>query len=623
MNFIPVSNVKLQDPFWTKQFDLVKDVVLPYMWEILNDKVENAEKSHCIENFKIAAGKSEERFYGAVFVDTDLYKWIEAVSYVLSAEKNETLEALSDQSIELIEAAQQSDGYLNTYFTVAAPEKRWTNMMEGHELYCAGHLIESAVAYYESTGKTRLLNVACRFADYIDQVFGVGKKRGYPGHPEIELALIRLYSTTKEDRYLALAKYFIDKRGEGTNIFEEERKRPGHSYIFPEMAHFNADYFQSHQPVRQQKRATGHSVRAMYLYSAMADVARLTNDSQLAETCEKLFLNTTRKQMYVTGGVGSARLGERFTVDYDLPSDSAYSETCASIGLMLFSARMWLLDQNKNRFDIWEQSLTNAVLSGMGRDGKHFFYVNPLEVVPQTVAHNPSLAHVKTQRQKWFGVACCPPNLARILSSLRGYIYAMDKDRLFILSHLGSSFEQGGVYVNLVRQGDSYTLTIEGSARDVYLRLPENSTLVSDIYAVNDAGYFTLSHPGGKHIYNYKIKPLIRLLRANPNVSALSGKLCLQRGLVTYCLEGVDNDVPLSALRLPRDAQFIEEKANWLPKDMPVLKASGFSVSKMDWGDKLYSPHFGVYESRELVFVPYSQWGNRGENEMRVWVNEK
>lgn len=623
MNFIPVSQVTMSDPFWSRQFDLVKEVVLPYMWEILNDRVENAERSHCVENFKIAAGKSNENYYGAVFVDSDLYKWIEAAAYVLSADKNHNLESLCDQAIQLIIEAQQPDGYVNTYYAITAPGQRWTNLMEGHELYCAGHLIEAAVAHYQSTGRRNLLEVACKFADLIDRTFGKGKMRGYPGHPEIELALIRLFGVTDEERYLNLAKYFIDERGSGDYLFEIENMRSGHTFIFPDMNHYKADYFQAHLPVRQQEKAAGHAVRAMYLYSAMTDMARLTDDRELTDACEALFRNTIKRQMYVTGGIGSAKFGERFSTDFDLPSDSAYSETCAAIGLMHFSSRMWLLNQEKLCYDIWEQSLFNTVLSGMGNDGKHFFYVNPLEVVPEAVLHNPGLSHVKTQRQKWFGVACCPPNLARTLSSMRGYLYALDHDRLFILSHIGSSFEQGGLKINLERQGESYLLTIDGSPIDVFLRLPENSMLVNDQYKVNEDGYSFIHHPGGKQQYGYSIKPKIRVLRANPNVSALAGKLCVQRGLVTYCLEGVDNATPLSALRLPADAQFIEEMTEWLGEEMPVLKTSGFRVSEKDWDDKLYSPQSCVYETKELTFVPYSHWGNRGENEMRVWVNEK
>jgi uncharacterized protein len=623
MKFVPVTHVKLDDPLWSKQFAQVRDVVLPYMWEILNDRIDNVEKSHCIENFKIAAGLSNNEYYGTVFLDTDLYKWIEAVSYCLSVEKDPELERLCDQAIDLIWAAQQPDGYLSTYFIVVAPDKRWTNLMEGHELYCAGHLIEAGVAHYQATGKVKLLNVARRFADLIDSTFGKDKKHGYPGHPEIELALIRLYEVTHQERYFSLAGYFINERGGGENIFAEECRKEGHSYIFPEMADFKADYFQSHLPVCKQECATGHAVRGMYLYSAMADLARLTNDCELIDVCERLYENAVTRQMYVTGGVGSAKLGERFTVDFDLPSDSAYAETCASIGLMFFSSRMWLLKGNKSFYDIWEQALYNTVLSGMGRDGKHFFYVNPLEIVPQTVAKNPTLSHVKTQRPEWFGVACCPPNLARILTSMRGYIYSLEHDRLYVLSHIGSSFEEGGLYVKLSRKGDEYTLTIDGGPIDVYLRLPENSTLSGDQFENPEDGYFSIHHAGGRQQYSYSLKPLIRVLRAHPSVSALAGKLCVQRGLTIYCAEGSDNAVPLSALRLSGDAVFTEEKAEWLEEDMSILKTAGYSVSELNWEKKLYSSQACVYESHEITLVPYSHWGNRGENEMRVWLNEK
>lgn len=623
MNFVPVTAVKMDDPLWSKQFAHVKQVVLPYMWEILNDRVENAAKSHCLENFRVAAGRSTEQHYGVVFTDTDLYKWIEAVSYCLSVENDPELENLCDLAIDLIGAAQQPDGYVNTYFSVVAPEKRWTNLMEGHELYCAGHLIEAGVAHYQATGKTTLLKIVRRFADLIEATFGKDKLRGYPGHPEIELALIRLYEATGEEKYLSLASYFLNERGVGENIFDQERQKAGHAYIFPEMAHFKADYFQAHLPVRQQECAAGHAVRAMYLYSAMVDLARLTGEHELVETCERLYKNTVSRQMYVTGGVGSARFGERFTVDYDLPSDGAYSETCASIGLMLFSSRMWLLTQNKSAYDIWEQALYNTVLSGMGRDGRHFFYVNPLEVVPQTISKNPMLAHVKTQRQKWFGVACCPPNLARILTSLRGYIYAVAQDRLYILAHIGSSFEKGGLYVKLVHKGDEYTLTIDGGPIEIFLRLPENSTLLGDQFERSNAGYFSIRHPGGKQQYSYTLKPLIRVLRAHPSVSALAGKLCVQRGQSLYCAEGADNAVPLSALRLPADAVFTEEKAEWLETDLPLLKTRGYRVSQKDWENKLYGSEPCAYETHEITLIPYSHWGNRGENEMRVWLNEK
>lgn len=623
IEFIPVSNVRLNDSLWSQQFALVRDQVLPYMWEILNDRVDGAEKSHCIENFKVAAGLSPKQHHGTVFLDTDLYKWIEAVSYCLSDESNAHLERLCDQSIDLIEFAQQPDGYINTYFTIRAPDKKWSNLMEGHELYCAGHLIEAAVAYYQATKKDKLLYIARRFADLIVDTFGEDKQSGYPGHPEIELALIRLNKVTGEDRYLSLAEYLINVRGTGENLFEEERIKRNHTYIFPEMEYFKPNYFQSHKPIREQEVATGHAVRAMYLYCAMADLAKLKGDETLLNACERLYSNVTTRQMYVTGGIGASKLGECFTIDYDLPSNSAYCETCASIGLMFLSSRMWLLDNDASHYDIWERALYNSVLSGMGQDGQHFFYVNPLEVVPKTVNHNPMLSHVKTTRQKWFSVACCPPNLARILSSLSGYIYAFDHKRLYILSHIGSSFEKGGRHVALSRKGVEYTLTIEGSPLEVYLRLPENTELHCDICDTCSTGYFSFEHTGGRQVYTYSLIPQVRILRSNPKVSATSGKVCVQRGSTIYCVEEVDNGKPLSRLRIPKDAKLLEEKADWLHEDFPILKTKGYCVSEANWDGRLYHSQSSVYDTCEITLLPYSQWGNRGENEMSVWVNEK
>ena len=623
LHFIPVSDVKLKDPMWLNRLSLVKDVMLPNMWDILNDRIEGAEKSHCVENFRLAAGLSAGEFHGVVFIDSDLYKWIEAVSYCLLYERDKNLEALCDSAVDLIEGAQQSDGYINTYYSLVAPEKRWQNLMEGHELYCAGHLIEAAVAYSEATGKTKILDIAKMFADHIDETFGKKNRRGYPGHPEIELALIRLYKVTEEKKYLELAKYFINERGKGKNIFEEERAAEGYEYIFPDMVHFREDYFQTHAPVREQKTAKGHAVRAMYLYSAMADLACMTNDAELESACEAIFDNIIYRQMYITGGIGSSRLGERFTTDYDLPSDSAYAETCASIGLMLFSSRMWLLNRKPACFDIWEQTLFNSVLSGMGKDGQHFFYVNPLEVVLNTVKQNPMLSHVKPSRQKWFSVACCPPNLARLLSSLPGYIYGLDEDRLYVTSHICSSFRKGGLWVNLDCKGKTYRLTVDGGPMDIFLRIPANTTCKCEDCETKQDGYFVIRHEGGSRMYEYTFIPEIHVVHAHPRVSALSGKVSVQRGLIIYCVEEADNIGPLSSLRLPADAKFIEEDVDWLPETMPVLKTQGYRISEENWDNKLYDSQACEVESCEITFIPYCQWGNRGEDDMRVWLTEK
>lgn len=330
---VPLNKIKISDQFWNRYIHLVKDVLIPYQWDILNDRLPDVETSHCIENFKIAAGETDGDFEGAVFQDTDVAKWLEAVAYSLAAEPDEHLSYLADKTINLIGRAQCEDGYLNTYFTIKDPSKRWTNLKEGHELYTAGHMTEAAVAYYKATGKTEFLDIMKKFADLICKTFGPdeGQIHGYPGHQEIELALIRLYHVTGEKKYLETAKYFIDTRGVGENYFLEEEKRPEYKQIFPEFAGYDPRYSQSHEPVREQKTAEGHAVRAVYMYCAMADLAYEYKDKELLDACKTLWEDMTKRQMYITGSIGASGLLERFTTDYDLPNNCNYSETCASI----------------------------------------------------------------------------------------------------------------------------------------------------------------------------------------------------------------------------------------------------------------------------------------------------
>ena len=330
---IPLHAVHIQDSFWDKYIRLVKDVILPYQWDTLNDRVEGAQPSHCIKNFKIAAGEENGEFQGAVFQDTDVAKWLEAVAFTLaSSGRDEKLEKLADETIALIGRAQCEDGYLNTYYTIQEPDRRWTNLKEGHELYTAGHMIEAAVAYYQATGKEKIYRAACRLADYLTQIFGQeeGKMHGYPGHQEIELALLKLYEVSGEEQYLRLASYFLETRG--TNrFFEEEFEKRGRTTFWngakiPEpnerYNHYPYSYYnQFHAPVRQQETAVGHAVRAMYMYTAMADLAAKTKDQELYRVCRRLWDDVTTKQMYLTGGIGATSSGEAFTQDYDLPND--------------------------------------------------------------------------------------------------------------------------------------------------------------------------------------------------------------------------------------------------------------------------------------------------------------
>ena len=615
-HFVPTQTVRILDGFWQEEQRLVQDVVLPYQWEILNDRVAGAEPSHCIHNFRVAAGLAEGAYGGVVFQDTDLYKWLEAAAYCLMLRPDPALEALADGAVDLIASAQQPDGYLDTYYTIAEPGGRWTNLMEGHELYCAGHFIQAAVAYRDATKKDRALKIALRLADCIDRAFGPeeGKLRGYPGHPEIELALIQLFNAVQDPRYLRLAKFFLDVRGAAKeNWFQREQTQEGHHYLFPEMSGFGAEYFQAHRPVREQRQATGHAVRAMYLYSAMAEMAALTKDDALADACGELFRDTTTRQMYVTGALGAAALGERFTTEYHLPNDTMYGETCASIGLMMFAQRMFLLEGDPAVYDVWERALYNAVLAGMGTDGQRFFYVNPLAVDPEEARKDPTLRHVKTTRQKWFGVACCPPNLARALSSLGGGLYAMEPGKLWVLAHIASAFEHEGARFEMTVRGTLHTIGMDAPPMDVILRQPEGFRLEGDPI---------LHHGGGRAEYSYRLIPQVRVLRASARVAADAGKLCVMRGQTVYCMEEADNGKGLCALYADASSLPREATLDFLPKELPALVIKGWRRTDEGWNGALYSEQRPVYQPTDITLVPYSRWNNRGEGEMQVWINE-
>ncbi len=614
---IPFTKVNITDPLWQEKIDLVRTVVLPYQWEILNDRVEGAEKSFCVRNFLAAAGDLSAPHGGIVFQDSDLYKWLEAVSYTLVIRRDENLEKLAEEAIDLIVRAQQADGYLNTYFTLMKPEGRYANLTDGHELYCAGHMIEAAVAYAQATGKGKLLDAALRLARHLSAYFL--PRRDVPGHPEIELALIRLHEHTGERSCLELARHFIDVRGTGANQLELERSASKHEWILEDMKRFEDRYFQAHRPVREQDSAEGHAVRAMYLFAAMADIARLTGEEALSEACLKLIRNVRSRRLYVTGGIGSSSVGERFTLDWDLPNDTMYCETCASIGLMLFARRMTLLTGDLSYYDLWERALNNTVLAGMGSDGRHFFYVNPLEVRPEAIRKNPTLAHVKPVRQSWFGVACCPPNIARTLSSLSGSLYARDGDALYVLAHIPSEFQEEGFAVRLSREGEVCRLQVSGSAMALRLRVPEGFQMTAR-GAREGKGCLVFDHPGGEAEYAYCLSPRVRLVRANPRVAAAAGKACLMRGQDVYCLEELDNGAWLSGLRLPEDAVFREESAAGFG-GLPIITTKGFRVTDSAWGDALYTEKAPAYEPCTLIFIPYRHWGNRGEGEMSVWIN--
>ena len=582
------------------------------------------------------------------FWDSDAGKWIEAAAYSLATHPDPALEKQVDEVVALIEKAQQPDGYLNIYFTNVEPGKRWTNLRDMHELYCAGHLIEGAVAYYEATGKRQLLDVLCRYADHIDATFGPnpGQKRGYGGHPEIELALVKLYRATQERRYLQLAKFFVDERGQQPHYYDIEVRARG-----SDPADYWAKtyrYIQAHLPVREQTEVTGHAVRACYLYAGMADVAIETGDETLIAACRRLWEDLTERQMYVTGGVGQTTMNEGFTFAYDLPDETAYAETCAAIALIFWAHRMFHLDPDSRYPDAMERALYNGVLSGVAFDGKQFFYANPLAAHPRVDPYHPfnSIANenfVHYRRADWFQCACCPPNLARLLASLGQYFYSVGERTIYV--HLygesdadidldGESvrIEQHTAYpwdeeVRLtvhVNQPTRFALALRvpGWCRDARLQINgEDGAWAADKgYAKVEREWNT-----GDVVVLTLAMPVERIV-SHPKVRQNAGRIALQRGPVVYCLEEVDNGPELANVVLPQGAALAASHDPDLFGGVTVITGEAVRLAPERWPGGLYQPQATqtiVASTFTFKAIPYCFWANRQPGEMRVWMRER
>lgn len=638
-----IKRFAVADGFWGRYVRLVRDVVLPYQEDALNDRIEGAEKSHCIENFRMAAeklrtGKCEGGFYGMVFQDSDVAKWLEGAAYSLAQHEDAALKRRCDEIIELIGQAQHEDGYLNTYFTVKEPDKRWTNLHEAHELYCAGHMIEAAVAYAECTGETQLLEIMCRMADHIYRHFIEEKAEGYPGHPEIELALMRLYRATGQDRYRELALHFINVRGVNSDYFIQEKQK--HNWSVWGGHPTDKEYAQNAEPVRMQRKAVGHAVRAVYLYTGMADAALETGDESLAEACRTLWNNITQCRMYVTGAIGSAYEGEAFTKDHHLPNDTAYAETCAAIGLIFFSNKMLYLERNGKYADVMERALYNCVLAGMQLDGTRFFYVNPLEVLPGISGEAQTHKHALPVRPKWFACACCPPNVARLLSSLSEYAWHIDGNtlysNLFVGGTLDVSEEFGGtVTLETAYPYDgriTYRFTPKGRSMDVRLaiRIPawsrdsricvngapaQQETEIKNGYAYLHGTFFSPTE------VTVELDMSVRKVYANSRVAADSGKTAVERGPLIYCAEGTDNDGDVLALSYQKGGGITV--GEYLPDKLCGIRELYAEGHREIGSDDLYSYETPVAKPCTITLIPYYAWGNRGLNQMRVWIPEK
>lgn len=619
------------DGFIKKYQKLIKDTVIPYQYSVLNDMAEGAEKSHVVKNFENAASalKGEgtgDGFYGQVFQDSDAAKWIEAAAYSLADFPDKELERLCDGLIDKIAAAQDTDGYLDTYFTIKDREKRWTNLLEAHELYCAGHMMEAACAYYETTGKDKLLKTMIKNAEHIYKVFITDGHEGFPGHPEVELALLKMYRLTENEHCLELAKHFINKRGTDPDFYKKEARNRSWT-VWGNNASDN-DYQQSGVPVRNMTDAVGHAVRAVYLFTAMADLSSQTNDKELYDACKRLWESITEKRMYITGGIGSTVHGEAFSVDYDLPGDTAYAETCASVGLIFFASRMLENEINSKYADVMEQAFYNTVLAGIQLDGKGFFYVNPLEVVPGISGVASAYRHTLTQRPGWYACACCPPNAARLISSFGKYAYGENDETAFC--HMFASGEvrfKNGIHLvcktdypygftvrYVVKKGGALAIRIPGWSRNFNLKVNGKDTLPQTL-----SGYVYLDVSDGDRV-TLALDSEPRFVWASPRVPRLTGKVCLLRGPLVYCFEGVDNDGDVLSLALKRGG---EVKA--LRSDDEVLKEVvklSVKAVRIKNSGSLYSDTVPDETDATAIAIPYYSWGNRGENQMRVWLEE-
>ena len=684
---LSLRDVKVTDAFWLREMDLVRDEVIPYQWEALNDRVPGAAPSWWMHNMKAAAravrakragGRWEpapsgramrfetlpekgqapdpDAFYGFVFQDSDGYKWLEAVSYQLMRRPDPALQARAQEAVDAVCAAQEDDGYLDTYYTLGLRDKAFTNLRDHHELYCLGHLCEAAVAWHQATGRTDLLDAAARFADCCAAQLGrePGKKRGYPGHEIAEMALIRLWAETGERRFFDLARYFIDERGTKPFWFDvEEHARRGETL---DGDGAGSAYHQANAPVREQTEAQGHAVRAMYLYSGMADAARLCGDEALKAACERLWRSAVGEKRYVTGGVGATHVGEAFSRPFDLPSDTAYSETCAAIGLAFFARRMLQLHPDSRYADVMEEALYNTVLAGMALDGRSFFYVNPLRSDPEACRTDARLGHVKPVRQKWFGCACCPPNIARIVSSLPAYAFTKSADTLYVHLYLAGEAEvelngaklkvrlesempwDGAVSLSVLEGTAAGTIAVRvpGWSRDakvsaVTLRnilTPGAPETAGDEKADREEDgyvYLTGTWTPGDRIEMYFDMP-VRMLAADPRVRETAGQVCFRRGPVTYCAEAADNGPGLHLWRV--DAGTLAGRLEDIPvRDAEIggLAVKTLSVPALRLDPSAEGPLYDDWAPArgtpgELTLIPYFAWDNRGENEMTVWL---
>lgn len=621
--------VMLSNGYWRQKAEYFAQEIIPYQFDVLNDNVPGVPKSHSIENYRIAAGLSTGTHHGMLFQDSDLTKWLEAAAYSLHTLPNPETERRIEDMAWLLAQAMEPDGYLNSYYQCNRLP-RFTNLAHGHELYCLGHLMEAAVAHYEETKKTCLLDVAQRAANLL--CMAIGKEEGqrdiYAGHPEIETALFALHRATGNKDYAHLACRMLDARGVESSFLLTDG---GYQTLYT--GHwYDLTYHQAHAPIRQQHTAEGHAVRAVYLYRAMAEQALFTSDAALKDILRELWQSICQRRMYVTGGIGSEAHGERFSLDYDLPGDRAYAETCAAIGMFLWARRMLDLDPLGEYADMMEWELYNSILSGVSADGKQYFYVNPLAVRPKEAAFRFDLTHVEPVRVDWFGCACCPPNVTRLLLSLHKYIFRPMEDGLAVDLYISATFAQEGeprwaLHTDYPQNG-LVTLRYEGVApsnQTLRLRIPawcKQCSLTlngSPVASCLEKGYAVLRRSWQKgDVLQLALNLHPRFLRANPKVSETIGKACLAYGPMVYCFEEADNGEDLHQIVL-RVADIEKDEGLSQLLGLPCFTGVGERLLPTR---ELYTDEPLQAEMFRWTSVPYHLWGNRQRGEMRIWLQQ-
>lgn len=610
------SQVSIMDVFWSGRMQTVAtgtlDVCVLY--------TEN--KTGRIRNFEKAAARSGKH-EGIYYDDSDVYKAIEAMAYSLKNSPNPVIEAKADEWIEKIAAAQWQDGYLNTYYQLTDINKRWSDM-EKHEDYCAGHLIEAAIAYYNTTGKRKLLDVAMRFADHIDSTFRKSGRHWVSGHQEIELALMRLYHHTNERRYLELAQWFLDQRGRGygKGVIWDDWKDPF--------------YCQDGVPVKEQKEITGHAVRAMYMYTGAADVAAVTNEEGYINAMKTIWEDVVYRNMYITGGIGAQGKNEGFGTDYDLPNESAYCETCASVGMVFWNQRMHMLTGEGRYIDVLEKSLYNAALDGLSLNGERFFYGNPLA------------SSGNDSRREWFGTACCPSNIARLVSSLGNYIYSQSQGATWVNLYIGSKVRlpADNKFLGLTMQTGypwkgNTTIRVTEAPRSVHqlrLRIPGwlqepapgglysytgNKATTGFELRINgkvvtyreEAGYAVIDRMWkAGDLVEINTPMEVRRIVSRPELKQNSDRVALAYGPMVYCVEGADNGNAAFNFILPAEAGFSVQYEPGLLGGVNTISMIA-SVAEPDKDGQGIS-----MKSVPIKAIPYFSWNNRGAGEMQVWL---